>query len=122
MEGILIVAHGSRGGAAWECLEDVSQALRRRGCQNVYAACMQLSPPFVAEVLDRMVCGGVTDITVLPLFLYSGRHLAHDLPRQVQEAAARYPGVAVRFARPLAGDERLADILLTRIQQAKEGD
>ena len=54
---------------------------------------------------------------MLPYFLTLGLHLQRDLPKLVDAAAARHPGVHIRVTPPLDGHPSLTDILLARAME-----
>ena len=51
----------------------------------------------------------------IPYFLSPGRHTSHDLPRLVEQAAARHPGVRVRLTAALGPHPKLIDVIVERV-------
>ncbi|KAK9858795.1 hypothetical protein WJX84_003765, partial [Apatococcus fuscideae] len=49
-----------------------------------------------------------------------GRHIQEDIPRMVQEAAEKHPGISCRIAKPIGIDNLMADLIEKRVQDASE--
>ena len=120
-KAILLVDHGSVKAEANELLEEIVRLVERIAPDyHVEAAHMELAPPDIANAVAACVKAGSTDITVMPYMLAPGRHSTDDIPRMALEAAERHEGVRVRVSEPLGADSRLAEIILTRVEAARE--
>jgi len=120
-KAILLVDHGSVKAEANELLGEIVRLVERiTPDYHVEAAHMELAPPDIADAVAACVKAGSTDITVMPYMLAPGRHSTDDIPRMALEAAERHEGVRVRVSEPLGADSRLAEIILTRVEAARE--
>ena len=120
-KAILLVDHGSVKAEANELLGEIVRLVERIAPEyHVEAAHMELAPPDIADAVAACVKAGSTDITVMPYMLAPGRHSTDDIPRMALEAAERHEGVRVRVSEPLGADSRLAEIILTRVEAARE--
>ena len=120
-KAILLVDHGSVKAEANELLGEIVRLVERIAPDyHVEAAHMELAPPDIANAVAACVKAGSTDITVMPYMLAPGRHSTDDIPRMALEAAERHEGVRVRVSEPLGADSRLAEIILTRVEAARE--
>ena len=91
---VILVDHGSRFDDANAMLLDVVKLIQDlSGHSRVYPAHMELAEPTIQQAFERAVAEGATAVVVHPYFLSPGRHSMADIPRMVQEAAARHPGV-----------------------------
>jgi sirohydrochlorin ferrochelatase len=116
---ILLVDHGSRVASANAALEEIAEQLRPRlPGRIVRVAHLELAAPGIGEGIDACAAAGATEIVVHPYFLSPGRHTCRDIPRQVEQAAARHPGVRVRLTPPLGPHEKLLEIILERVERA----
>jgi len=122
-QAILIVDHGSRRREANRLLEAVAEGVRARqpGCA-VRVAHMEIASPTIAEGIAACVADGAEEIFVHPFFLGPGSHSTQDIPRLVREAAARHPGLQVRVTAPIGPHEKLIDIILERVEQARDAN
>jgi len=113
---ILLVDHGSRVPSANAGLEEVAEQLRARLPDRlVIVAHLEIAPPSIGEGIDACAAAGATEIAVHPYFLAPGRHTSHDIPRQVEAAAARHPGVRIRLTPALGPDPKLIDVIVERV-------
>ena len=120
-KAILLVDHGSVKAEANELLGEIVRLVERIAPDyHVAAAHMERAPPVIADAVAACVKAGSTDITVMPYMLAPGRHSTDDIPRMALEAAERHEGVRVRVSEPLGADSRLAEIILTRVEAARE--
>lgn len=120
-KAILLVDHGSVKAEANELLGEIVRLVERIAPDyHVEAAHMELAPPDIADAVAACVKAGSTDITVMPYMLAPGRHSTDDIPRMALEAAERHEGVRVRVSEPLGADSRLAEVILARVEAARE--
>ena len=118
MKGVLVIAHGSRASQTEADLEAVLACLEPRLPDTVLqCAFMEFSERSFQHGVAQLVARGVTEIKVVPYFLFLGMHLQKDIPELLAECARTYPDVTLTMGRPLGFDERLADILLDRINE-----
>ena len=117
---VVLVDHGSRSPEANRNLEAVAALLRRRAAEiRVVVAHMELAPPSLAEAIATCARGGAAEVVVYPFFLAPGRHSRDDIPRLLRDAAADHPDLVVRLAEPFGAHEKLVDVVLERIAEAR---
>lgn len=92
-----------------------------RGLGLVEPAFQAMSQPSIEVALERCRLLGATDITVLPLFLFTGV-LVERIGERAEAWAAEHPGVTVTAAPHLGVDPRLAALVVERQREAREGD
>jgi sirohydrochlorin ferrochelatase len=112
---ILLVDHGSRREEANAQLEALAERVRARQSDFVAVAHLELAEPTIAQGIDACVAAGARTIVVFPWFLAPGNHTRRDIPHLVHEAAARHPDLQVHIQDPLGLDDRLVDLLLSRL-------
>ena len=119
MNGVLVVAHGSRAKETEATLEEVLTMLRDKlPGTAIECAFMEFSDRTIEKGISELAASGVTEIKLVPYFLFSGIHIKEDIPEMAEQCAANFPGIKITMAKPLGIDERLADILLDRISLA----
>ncbi len=115
---LIVVDHGSRREASNQLLMDVAEGLRTAtGLPIVEPAHMELAEPSIATAFGRAVEQGAQLILVFPYFLAPGRHWQEDIPRLVNEAAQRFPGVQHLVTAPLGLHPLMLQIIQQRITQ-----
>ena len=116
--GIILVDHGSNLKPANDMMLDVAAMYRRvSGAAIVEPAHMELAEPTIEQAFDACVARGATLVMVHPYFLSPGRHSTLDIPRMTAAAAGRHPGVRFHVTEPLGLDDRIAQVMMDRIQQ-----
>ncbi len=117
---ILLVDHGSRRAEANAELQRVAEQVAERAPDWVVRiAHLEIAHPDIGEGIDACVEAGARRVVVHPYFLGPGRHTTHDIPRRVEEASSRHPGIEVRISAPLGPDPRFVDVILDRVERAR---
>jgi sirohydrochlorin cobaltochelatase len=116
--GIVLLGHGTKDpeGAA-EFLGYV-EALRQRTGQPVIAGVLEFpgsATPDIQTAFDQAADAGLTEVAALPALLFFAGHSQEDMPAEVARARTRHPHMAINFAGPLGGDERLLRALENRL-------
>lgn len=109
---IILFAHGSRD-TVWavpfeRVLADVTARAPQRKPMLAFLEIMQ---PDLNEAIATQVERGFAAIRIVPLFLGFGGHLRNDLPKIVEQAQARHPGLRIEIAPPAGEDARVIDAL-----------
>jgi len=104
---IILLAHGSRQPAAAAGLAETVRALAERLNVPVRGAFLENGQPGLIEAASVLLDGGVSDLAVLPLLLYDGRHSLQDIPALLDELQHRYPAAQIRCGRPLGYSQLL---------------
>ena len=116
LTGVLVVAHGSRASETEADLDFVLETVKTKLKKSIVeCAFMEFSDRTIEKGVLALVNKGVTDILVVPYFLFMGIHLKEDIPAIIEQVAAKYPNVTISVSPHLGTDERLADIVVDRI-------
>jgi len=116
MNGVLVVAHGSRAKETEAALDAVVSMVKTKLPDTaIESAFMEFSDRTLEKGISALAADGATEIKIVPYFLFSGIHIKEDIPEMASECAANHPGVKLTMGEPLGVDERLADILVDRI-------
>jgi sirohydrochlorin cobaltochelatase len=89
----------------------------RPGCERC-----SLRPPYAAPTSNwtlptclplsrELIASGANHVTVVPMFLGTGRHAREDLPGLVRRVEAEHPGVVFVLQKPVGEDSRVLDLL-----------
>ncbi len=98
-QALVLFAHGARASswaAPFERLRDLVAA--RTPGVDVSLAFLELMEPRLPERAAQLVAQGVTQLTIVPVFLGQGGHVLRDLPLMVDELRVAHPGLAVHVA------------------------
>lgn len=98
-QALVLFAHGARA-ASWaapfERLRELVAA--RTPDVDVSLAFLELMEPRLPERATQLVAQGVTQLTIVPVFLGQGGHVLRDLPLMVDELRLAHPGLSVHVA------------------------
>jgi sirohydrochlorin cobaltochelatase len=111
-KGVILFGHGSRDALWRQPIDAVAARLaRRHPALAVRCAFLELDTPDLATAAAELVGEGVSQVTVLPMFLGSGKHAREDLPALVDALRRRYEGVAMELRAAIGEDARVLDLL-----------
>ena len=116
--GLVLFAHGSRDPLWHRPMQAVrDQLLALQPGAPCLCAYLEISSPSLPQAIAQLVEQGCTRITVLPLFLGTGRHAREDLPLLLEHARQQHPGVQLEAATPVGEDPRVIGLLAQIAQQ-----
>jgi len=110
--GLILFAHGSRDPqwrAPMEAVAVRAQALEPQA--RVACAYLELMAPDLPACAADMAARGVTQITIVPMFLGVGRHAREDLPLLLAELKTRHPQISFELRQAIGEDARVVDML-----------
>lgn len=111
-KAIVLFGHGSRD-PLWRLPMETVAARLRTQAPGVPVRCayLELDEPSLATAAAELVAGGADQVTVVPMFLGTGRHAREDLPRLVAALRDAHPAVAFVLQKPVGEDGRVVDLL-----------
>ncbi|OOZ13043.1 cobalamin biosynthesis protein CbiX [Solemya velum gill symbiont] len=115
MKALVVVAHGSRREASNDEVRELVARLDDSAGGTfsvVCAAFLELAEPSIPDAIVNVIDRGAGHVTVLPYFLSAGRHVASDIPAEIEKARVRRPGVEIRLAEYAGSSEAMLPLLL----------
>ena len=96
---LVLFAHGARDARWREPFDRLQQkvAAALPGCE-VRLAFLELMTPALPDALADLAARGVSDATVVPVFLGQGGHLRRDLPALLDQCRQAHPGLRIPCA------------------------
>ena len=122
MAALLLIAHGSRKAEANEESARLAERVERRGdgaYSTVKAAFLELAEPDICTGVDHLVERGAEEIVVVPYFLARGRHVARDIPEELERAVSQHPEVRIRLAPYVGQTDAMTELVLGCAHQAE---
>jgi sirohydrochlorin cobaltochelatase len=112
MKAIVLFAHGSRD-PLWRLpVESVAARLRaQQPGVPVRCAYLELTEPDLPSAAAELVGLGADVVSILPMFLGTGRHAREDLPVLVDRLRAAHPQVSFELRTAAGEDARVLDLL-----------
>lgn len=117
-KSLLIVGHGSKSPEAQEIFSNMTELVASKGeYKTVRGAHMELAKPSIEDVVAEMNADGITEVIVVPYFLYKGIHIKEDIPEILEKLSNEYTNMTFKMADPIGYEPLLADILLKRASE-----
>lgn len=109
---IVLFGHGSRD-PLWRLPMETVAARLRAQAPGVPVRCayLELDAPDLAAASAELIAAGAHQITVVPMFLGTGRHAREDLPAIVERLRQAHPDVAFTLQQPVGEDPRVVELL-----------
>jgi sirohydrochlorin cobaltochelatase len=109
---VILFGHGSRDPLWRRPMETVAARLRAlQPATPVRCAYLELEAPGLPEAAGELVAGGAGAITIVPMFLGTGRHVREHLPVLVDRLRSAHPHVAFTLQQPVGEDERVLELI-----------
>ena len=111
-QAIVLFAHGSRDPLWRAPMEAVAAriAAQSPGRQAI-CAYLELCEPSLPDAVRQLVADGATAVTVVPMFLGTGKHAREDLPLLVQALRTAHPGVQFHVQTAIGEDPRMTALM-----------
>jgi sirohydrochlorin cobaltochelatase len=111
-KAIVLLGHGSRDPLWRRPMEAVADRLTR-GHPGLAVRCayLELEQPDLAQAAAQLVAAGARQVTVVPMFLGTGKHGREDLPRLVEALQRAQPAIRINLQRPVGEDPRVLDLI-----------
>jgi sirohydrochlorin cobaltochelatase len=111
-KAIILLGHGSRDPLWRRPIEGVAERLKQRHPGlAVSCAYLELEQPELPTAAAQLVDAGAERVTIVPMFLGTGKHARDDLPRLLEALRQAHPGVQFSLQRPVGEDPRVLDLL-----------
>ena len=124
MKALLIVAHGSRREASNEEVRELTRAVAGRAAESVEkvsCALLEMAEPNIWHELRALMSGGACVITVMPYFLSAGRHVAEDIPGEIDLVRGEFPEARIGLAPYLGLAAGVPELLIEQAAAAPVG-
>jgi sirohydrochlorin cobaltochelatase len=113
-KALILLAHGSRTPETLEEMKDLAsrtEALVAGRGYRVLGAFLSLTPPDLPQAVSRAAALGAREIRILPLFLFSGKHVLGDIPDQVEALRKSHPDLLLELRDPIGQHPDFANFL-----------
>jgi sirohydrochlorin cobaltochelatase len=102
MRGIVLFAHGAREPQWAEPFARIRERIRAaRPEYPIELAFLEIMTPTLEEAIATVIAEGAPTVTVFPLFMAQGAHLARDLPRILDQIRATHPNIPISLEPPI---------------------
>ncbi|VAX29819.1 Sirohydrochlorin cobaltochelatase CbiX(long) [hydrothermal vent metagenome] len=112
-KAVLLVGHGSKDPEGNAEFEAFAKAAGMRYCMLDYVE------PSLPRALSLLAAEGITDLAVIPYFLFAGGHVKNDIPKTIHIARKRYPKMAIYLGEHLGLEKVLLEVCAERCGETK---
>ncbi|MCW1969622.1 MAG: sirohydrochlorin chelatase [Anaerolineae bacterium] len=116
--GLVLIGHGSQHPETTGEFHQFAQSLAVRLGIHVQPCFLEFNDPPIAEAIRQCVQMGLTQITVLPLFLSAGVHQKNDVPNIINEARQQWPHVRFQYCAPIGVQYHTLSAMSDRLSAA----
>ena len=111
-QAIVLFAHGSRDPLWRAPMEAVAKGIAAQSPgRQAICAYLELCEPSLPDAVRQLVDDGATAVTVVPMFLGTGKHAREDLPLLVHELRTAQPGVQFHVQTAIGEDPRMTTLM-----------
>lgn len=119
--GVMICGHGGReADTVLEFNALVADVALRLPQFKVESGFLEFAKPDIRGGLEKLRRAGCASILAIPGTLFSGAHARRDIPAILQNHAAQFPEIPLRYGRAFDEDERLIRAACARVNDALE--
>lgn len=115
MKALLVIAHGSRRQQSNQEVIDLAAILSKRPEHDfdiVVPAFLELADILIPDGVETCAKAGATEITVLPYFLNSGKHVTRDIPEVITAIKPQYPDIDIKVTQHIGASPVMLDLIL----------
>lgn len=115
---IILFAHGARD-PEWAQPFFAIRTLLQQSLPDtpVCVAFLECMEPTLDAAAEQLLAQGITDATLIPMFLARGGHLKEDLPKRLGILRQRHPQLTLRVSSAIGEEEAILRSLADWVRQ-----
>jgi sirohydrochlorin cobaltochelatase len=111
-QAVVLFSHGSRDPLWRAPVNAVAARIAHRAPHRpVLCAYLELCAPTLPQAVAQAVDQGASQVTIVPMFLGTGKHAREDLPLLVEELRAAYPHTQFHVQPAIGEDPRMTALM-----------
>ncbi len=109
---IVLFAHGARD-SEWALPFEKMRALiqQRLPGTTVLLSYLELMQPDLETAINNLEQQGISQVTLIPMFLARGGHLKQDLPKLIDRIQSSHSGLSMKLAPAIGEVDAILDML-----------
>jgi sirohydrochlorin cobaltochelatase len=93
--GVVLLGHGSQEPGTADEMRDLRDQLGASLPDHRVAHAFLNQDPRLESAVEKLIAEGCGAIRVLPLLVFTGRHMSKDAPAEIERLRARHPSVRI---------------------------
>lgn len=120
-KAILICGHGSKNKSSVNAfLELFSKIKSEYATYLVEYGFIEYSSPAIENKLEELIKGGIKEIVIVPIILFTGVHIKYDIPFVINEARKKYPDARIKLSGYIGNSKHLISLGEKIVRKALE--
>jgi sirohydrochlorin cobaltochelatase len=122
LKTVIVAAHGSRRKSSAAEVAALAKKLdvkvKTDGSNDIHQvvhAFLQFCDPSLETVIQELADSGVDEMIIFPFFISAGSHVQTDIPRAIETARHKHPGVRFHITRHLGILDAVEDLILQEV-------
>lgn len=119
MKALILIAHGSKKQESNDEFISLVENLEKEGLSSydeIKAVFLEIAKPDMSTVVEELINKKITEITVYPYFLNSGKHVIVDIPNQIENEKSKYPNIKFNLLNHFGSSSKIVDIIKNDVQ------
>ena len=112
LKHIVLYAHGSSDPLWQAAVEVLKKEMCTRIKANVTIAYMERCKPSLEEVVEDVYAHGVRELSVIPLFLAPGGHMANDVIPCINNLRKKFPQISIDLGCALLDSQHIRNAII----------
>lgn len=122
MRGVIILGHGSRNPKTndeFMCFVEGFKDYFGKGI-HVHGAFLEFHHDTLEEMTHRLYGRGIREISLLPYFLFGGKHLNETIPLKLQDLRKRYRDLDLILLESIGENPLIKKIIIESIEKSRD--
>ncbi|MDP4550280.1 sirohydrochlorin chelatase [Alkalihalobacillus macyae] len=117
MQAVLYICHGSRVKEGRDQAVAFVEKCKSDIPYPIQETCfLEFAEPTIQQGIELCIQKGATNIAIIPVLLLAATHAKKDIPKEVEVAQTKFPGVVFQIGRPLGVHEKLIAVISDRVR------
>lgn len=118
MNALVIVAHGSKKDKSNQEFRDLVEEIRNLNSnkyEKIETAFLEFAKPSIEEIVKQLASENITEISLYPYFLNSGKHVVSDIPNIINQLEINYPNIKFKLFSHFGSSQKISAIISEEI-------
>jgi sirohydrochlorin ferrochelatase len=118
MKALILVAHGSKKDKSNQEFKDLGEEIKKLNSnkyKRIETAFLEFAKPSIEEIVEQLDSKNITEISLYPYFLNSGKHVVNDIPNIIEELRSNYQNIRFKLFPHFGSSKKISTIISEEI-------